>query len=321
MRARHLGVLLASVLFVAGCADTPQQQWQLADGGLYSGAISPDGESAAVGSIFHGGSLWRIPEFTRDFDWNLDVDRQSGNYSAFTDMVFSGNGERVASVQGRRVVSWSAARGAALDFFEAPADIRSIAMDHSGERLLLGLEDGTVAVFAGGTGTMVQRLDGHRGPVHAAFLSANGEFALTGGDDRQAILWQVSNGRVLQRVQHEHRVRTVALSVSGSYALSAAQGVDGRVWDASNGQVVRIIPAGGRVMSAARFVDNDRALLVGDRRHYVSQWQLTDVSRSGHWRLAGDGLYDRGSNVVLDVRRVDGQVFALSSNGKLALLQ
>lgn len=321
MQARHLGVLLASVLLLVGCADTPQQQWQLADGGLYSGAIAPDGQSAAIGSIFHGGSLWRIAEFTRDFDWNLDVDRQIGNYSAFTDMAFSGDGERVASVQGRRVVSWSASRGAALDFFEAPAVIRSIAMNHTGDRLLLGLEDGTVAVFASGTGSMVQRLDGHQGPVHAAFLSANGEFALTGGDDQQAILWQVSTGRILQRVQHEHRVRTVALSGNGSYALSAAQGDDGWVWDTGNGRVVRTIPARGRVLSAARFIDNDRALLVGDRRHYVSQWQLTDVSRSGYWRLDGVGLYARTSNVVLDVRRVDGGVLALSSNGKLALLQ
>ncbi|MEX1057210.1 MAG: hypothetical protein WED11_05735 [Natronospirillum sp.] len=314
-------MLLGSLLVLVACADRPQQHWQLADGGLYSGAIMPNGSNVAIGSIFHGGSLWHIERFAREYDWNLDVDRQVGRYSVFTDMAFSGDGERVASVQGRRVVTWSASRGAAMDFFAAPAEIRSVAMNHTGDRILLGLSDGTVAVFASGSGAMIQRLDGHQGAVHAAALSANGEIALTGGDDNQAILWQINDGRILQRQPHAYRVRTVALSASGTYAFSAAQGDDGWVWNTTNGNTVRTIPAGNRGLSVVRFVDGDQMMLVGDRRHYVTLWQLSDVTRIGHWRLPGDGLYDRSSNVVLDVRWRNGEVLALSSNGKLALLQ
>lgn len=318
---RRLWLVLVIVVLVAGCADRPQNSWELARGGLYSGAISPDGNRAATGSVFHGGALWYLPDFTRTYDWNLDTDRQFDEYSVFTDTVFSGDGQRVATAQSRRLVIWSVARGTALAFYETPAAIRSVDMDQAGRRVLLGLEDGTAAVFDVDTGATIQRLDGHQGAVHAAALSDDGLRALTGGDDRRAIFWSVDDGIMLQHRNHGNQVRTVALSRSGVYALSAAHGEDGLIWNTGNGNTVRTVPTQRRVLSSARFAQNDNLLIVGDRRHYVTVWQLQDMQRQARWRLPGEGLYSRTSNVVLDVRWVNGMVYALSSNGKLALFQ
>lgn len=320
-RLLRVGHILLVSLLVSACADRPETTWTLASGGLYSGAIGPTGDFAATGSVFHGGALWHLPDFTRRFDWNLDTDRQLDSYTVFTDTQFSGNGQRVVSVQARRLVVWSVTDGRALAFYETPASIRASALDHDGRRVLLGLEDGTVAVFDVDSGTIVQRLDGHQGAVHAARLSNDGRTAVTGGDDRRAILWSVDEGVVLQHRLHGNQVRSVALSAGGTYAFSVAAGEDGQVWNTRNGNQVRTVPASRRALSTARFADNDNLLVVGDRRHYVATWSLQNMERTGFWRLPGDGLYARTSNVILDVRWVSGNVYALSSNGKLALLR
>ncbi|MCH8552561.1 MAG: hypothetical protein LAT62_11530 [Natronospirillum sp.] len=316
------GILLACLLWLSACADRPSESWTLAQGGLYAGAISAAGDRVAVGTIFHGGSLWQIPEYERLFDWNLDADRNLDDYSAFTAIAFAGNGSRVATVQGRQVVIWSADQGRADMFYEAPAMIRSVALNQDGSRFVLGLEEGTAAVFSTETGDVIQRLIGHRGGIHSVALAPDGRHVLTGGDDRRVIYWAVDEGLIRAHRRHDNQVRTVALSDSGVYAFSAAQGSDGEVWNTANGNVVRIIPAAQRVISVARFTDNDSLLIVGDRRHGVSQWHLQTLQRRGHWRLASPGLYARESNVILDVRPLpQGGVLALSSSGKLALLQ
>lgn len=320
-RLLYVGLLLSVSLALSACADRPENTWSLAEGGLYSGAIGPEGDLIATGSVFHGGALWHLPDFTRRYDWNLDTDRQLDSYSVFTDTRFSGNGQRVLTIQARRMVVWSVADGRALAYYETPASIRSSALDHDGRRLLVGLEDGTVAVFEVDTGDTVQRLDGHQGAVHSAMLSADGRTAVTGGDDSRAILWSVDEGRVLQHREHDNQVRSVALSASGDYAFSVAAGEDGQIWSTSTGNPVRTVPAGHRALSAARFANNDNLLVVGDRRHYVATWSLQNMERVGFWRLPGDGLYARTSNVILDVRWVEGEVYALSSSGKLALLR
>ncbi|TGG91369.1 hypothetical protein E4656_16760 [Natronospirillum operosum] len=314
-------LVLSGMLMLAACTDRPAQTWSLATGGLYAGAIGPSGQHVAVGSIFHGGSLWQMPDYERLFDWNLDADRQLGDYSAFTAIAISDDGQRVATVQGRQVVIWSATEGNALTYFEAPAMIRSVALDQTGSRFVLGLEEGTVAVFNAASGEVVQRLVGHRGGVHSVALSGDGRRVLSGGDDRRAIYWSADDGLILQHRRHDNQVRTVALSASGVYAFSAAQGDDGKVWNTATGNVVRVIPGRQRVLSTARFVHNDNELLVGDRRHGVSRWHLQAMERRGHWRLGSQGLYARESHVILDLRPYQGGVLALSSNGKLALLQ
>ena len=313
--------LVFSLILLSGCTDRPSQTWKLAEGGLYAGAISPAADRVAVGTIFHGGSLWQIPEYERLFDWNLDADLNLNDFSAFTAIAVSGDGRRVATAQGRQLVIWSAVEGRSETFFEAPAMIRSVALDHTGERFALGLEEGTAAVFTADSGAVIQRLIGHRGGVHSLALSPDGRHALTGGDDRRVIYWSVDDGLIRQHRRHDNQVRTVALAASGVYAFSAAQGSDGEVWNTSSGNVVRTIPAARRVISVARFIDGDNGLLVGDRRHSVTHWNLQSMERLGRWRLDGPGLYGRESNVILDVRPHPSGVLALSSSGKLALLQ
>ncbi|MFY0664276.1 MAG: WD40 repeat domain-containing protein [Natronospirillum sp.] len=320
-RQSVLSAALAAVFFLTGCADSPERSWQLADRGIYSGAISPDGQMAAIGSVLHGGSLWNIPSFARLYNWNLDTNIDGEPFSLFSSVAFSGDGQRVVTVQGRLLVLWSTRSGQAIFFYEAPDHIRSAALDQQGLNLLLGLEDGTAALFDMVSGQIVARLRGHAGPVHAVTLSNDARRAVTGSDDGSALFWHLPEGRATHRIIHDSQVRTIALSQSGVYAFSVAQRGEGRVWNTNTGQVVRRLPMQRDSISVARFVNNDAMLLTGDRLRKVLLWQLTDSSVQRRWRLEGEGLYTRTSASVVDVRWIQGRVLALGTDGKLALLQ
>lgn len=313
--------LAASGLLLAACADSPSARIIVAERGLYSGAVSPDGRYAAVGSLIHGGSLWRLSDGERLYDWNLRADRQIDSFTVFTDMAFSGNGQRVASARERELVVWSVNDGSSLNFFEAPSVIRSVALDQRGNRMLLGLQDGTAAVFNVSSGELVQRLSGHRGAVQTAQLSADGRFAVTGSDDLTAIFWAVDDGVARQRFQHDNLVRSVALSANGTYALSAAHGENAQVWRTRDGQTVRTLGTARSVVSVARFVGSDKRVLIGDRRNGVRLFDLESQRQLRAWNLGNRGLYARESQVVLDVQWAGDQAVALSSGGILAILR
>ncbi len=317
----RLVALALAVLLLSACADSPSVRITVAERGVYSGAVAPDGRYAAVGSLLHGGSLWRIGDRERLYDWNLRADRQIDSFTVFTTMAFSGNGQRVASARERELVVWSVDSGSSLSFFEAPAVIRSVAMDQRGERMLLGLEDGTAAVFNVSSGELVRRLSGHRGAVQTARLSADGRFAITGSDDLTAIYWSVEEGVARQRFQHENLVRSVALSANGTYALSAAHGENAQVWRTRDGQAVRSLGTARSVVSVARFVDADSRVLIGDRRNGVRLYDLESQRQLRSWSIGNRGLYARESQVILDVQWTGNQALALSSGGTLAILQ
>ncbi|MFC3851887.1 WD40 repeat domain-containing protein [Salinispirillum marinum] len=317
---RLLWVALCGVALL-GCDRGPERILELAEGGIYAGALSPDAQTATIGSVLHGGSLWNVPDHARLFNWNLDSDIDAGQFSIFTTVAYSSNGQRVLTAQGRTFVVWSSTTGQAIFFYEAPDNIRSAALDDEGLNVLLGLEDGSAALFSLVTGQIIVRLRGHQGPIYSLALAADGRRAVTGSDDNTAILWDLPSGMPLHRITHDNQVRTVALSASGVYAFSVGQRSEGLVWNTTSGQIVRRLPMNRDSMTVARFVDNDAMLLTGDRVRKVILWQLTDSSKQRQWRLKGEGLYTRSSGEIMDIRRVAGGALVLGADGRISLLQ
>lgn len=83
MDRRFLPLLFA--LLLAACGDQPAQQWTLATKGAFSAALSPNGQYATVGAIEHGGSLWRLSDGERLYNWN----HTQGTYSMLVASTFS----------------------------------------------------------------------------------------------------------------------------------------------------------------------------------------------------------------------------------------
>ena len=71
--------------------------------------------------------------------------------------------------------------------------------------MLIGRADGKAELVDTQTGRRLQFL-GHTEQVNTVDLSASGRYALTGGNDYSAYLWDTRSGQVLWRFNHGGRV-------------------------------------------------------------------------------------------------------------------
>jgi WD40 repeat protein len=65
-----------------------------------------------------------------------------------------------------------------------------MAVSPDGHWAALGCGDGVVRIIAVATGTQVQALNAHKGPVNAVAFSRDGKQLASGGDDGKVQVWQ-----------------------------------------------------------------------------------------------------------------------------------
>jgi WD40 repeat protein len=75
-------------------------------------------------------------------------------------------------------------------------------------------------------------LKGHSDTIHSIAATADGRFALSGGEEFSLRLWDVQSGRVLQELDgHTDGVTSVVFSGDGRYALSGSFDKTLKVWE------------------------------------------------------------------------------------------
>ncbi|MCV5917635.1 hypothetical protein OFN60_29855, partial [Escherichia coli] len=99
-------------------------------------------------------------------------------------------------------LGWTQAQGL---WSISDALIRDIDITSNGEQVLLGLSNGKAIYVNLVTGRRLEFL-AHREKVNSVAISPNGRFALTGGNDYKAYLWDTESGQVLRTFEHEQRV-------------------------------------------------------------------------------------------------------------------
>ena len=151
---------------------------------------------------------------------------------------------------------------AVQEFSGGEAGLNAVAVSRDGRFLASGDTAGIIRIFAG-DGTLLQTLDGHGGKeVLVLSFSPDGKRLLSGGDDQMAILWNVADGRIVQKMgPHETLVRSAVFSPDGQYIATAGPDADdARLWTAQ-GKLVRKLSLGD--VNEILFTPDSRSLLVG----------------------------------------------------------
>jgi hypothetical protein len=82
------------------------------------------------------------------------------------------------------------------------------------------------------------------GVIQSVALSADGRYALSGGNDNKVRLWALETGDELKELKclpgHRGWVRSVAFSPDGSQAVSGSNDTTVRLWDLENGQPLKL---------------------------------------------------------------------------------
>ncbi|VUD53635.1 hypothetical protein TDB9533_01874 [Thalassocella blandensis] len=316
--SRILLVGLTLNLYACDKALPPSTSLEVAAVGIHSGAISDNAELFTIGSINHGGSMWRTTSQERIFNWN----HKSGEYSTIVAADFSHNAAWAITATPFDLVLWNTQSGEGERFWSAPGEILDATLGPDARFALLGLSDHNAVIFDIRRGGILQTFT-HQNRVRSVDLSQDGTLALTGSEDYTANLWDTQSGKKLYAIKHDDDVQLVKLSPDGKLALSVAKYDKALIWQTSDGQAIGEIPLGkeeqkrGMRFTTATFSADGNQLLTGRPDQTVDLWDVKTLSKISSWRLPKRDAWKPTSAAVIHISfsAEPGTFYALASNG------
>lgn len=319
-RSIYLSSLLFLTVWLAGCETglKPTYSIEVAAIGAQAGAFSNNGHYGIVGSVHHGGSLWRIRDGERLFNWN----HHESEFSTVTAADFSPDGKWAITSDSYTLVLWDMDEGSALRFWNAPGEVLSVALSQDGNYALLGLADHTAVVFDVKRGG-VKRTFHHQGRVRSVDLTQDGRLALTTSEDHTAILWDMIKGQPVFTFEHDEEVQLGIVNQDGSRVFTSAKYDKARVWNGKTGKLIGELPLPalkekfGVRYTAARFSPDGGFLLTGLPDRTVELWDTKNQRSVARWRLPKRDPWQPTSASVLALTfgAQTNRFYALASNG------
>jgi len=209
-------------LVLTGSEDTTAVLWEAATGNklqTYAGhdlivtsvALSGDGKHVLTGSGDTTAILWEAASGKK-------IQTCKGHAFKIDGVALSGDGKLVLTgaitfYPDQATILWEAAGGKRIQTFQ-------------GHKYLESTEKRDVK------GLKVRTIQGQPARIRCVALSANGKLALTGSDDRTAILWDATSGKTIQTFRgHTDEVASVALSGDGKFVLTGSADMSAILWE------------------------------------------------------------------------------------------
>lgn len=288
--------LLAFLMLGCDNARPPASSVEVSLQSAYSMRFSNDGQDLMVGSLHHGGSLWSVQPLERLYDWN----HQSEDYSNILSSAFSPDGQYIATADHRTIVLWQRSTGEAVWYWNAPGNIKDIALTPKGTLALLAMDDYNATVFDIQNGG-IRRQFKHDGIVYDVSLDKQGTTAASASDDLKVKIWDMKTGELIHTLLHDNQVRLAQLSADGRYVLTSAMGEPGKIWRLSSGKLVSEIKLTTGYYTAARFTGDNRQLITGNTSGQVELWDVNSGQRKQVWRARGRDPWVSSNVEVEDV--------------------
>lgn len=151
----------------------------------------------------------------------------------------------------------------------------------------------------------VRSFRGHTDSVRSVAFSPSGQYALSGGDDKNLRLWDVGNGAIARTfVGHMAKVTAVAFAADGTTAVSGSDDETIRVWHIPTAKELRAISAKATDLLVAYAPDGQTILSAGGYSDYsVQLWSAVTGAQlntlSGHTDRIRAISYSRNGRVAV----------------------
>jgi len=271
-------------LLLGGCQPPSKavEEWPHAAVGVLDAVVSRDGKHSLVSSVNFGAGYWDLEKNQLLFQWRHNDDTDS----AITAVNLSPDGSRAITADERTFIIWNTTSGKAYGYWEAPADIRAVAISNKGRYVLLGLGSGLAVFIDMNTGRRIEFTAHRKEAVASVDLSANGAWAFTGGNDYRAIIWSTVTGKPHRLFEHETRVTKVKLSRHGKKAFTSGTMGNATIWNAATGEKITSLQLKKReyVISAAEFSESGKLIATGAPGRDINLWDTDSGSRLLHYK-------------------------------------
>lgn len=311
MLKRILFIFITLLLLSCSGQDIPDKYWQHSGSGALAAVISQDASLALVSSTAHDLILWDLTTNAQIYRWQ----QGDNNLVLFTDI--SDNNRYAVSADKTSFVVWDIATGQALTYTKVrESAIRDIAIADNGD-LLIGKVNGVVVHVNIFSGRRIEFL-GHSEKINSIDLSPNGRYALSGGNDYSALLWDTQSGQVVHRFIHPSRVSKVVLDPQGRYAFTADSKRLSAIWDLKTGKEISRLqyPSRSRIFSAVRFSHDGKQLFTGNPGRLLNRWDIASGQPLQQWQVQPRADTRPPSSVIFSIAEAEsGKLVTESSSG------
>ncbi|MCC2617024.1 hypothetical protein LJ739_12295 [Aestuariibacter halophilus] len=311
------GWLVAAVAALSACSlpeTSPVSRTRHVADATYAADITPDATLSVVSSNTEGILVWDLQ--TQQQRFQLSHGDPSVNVVATVHVA--ADGSYMVSAERSTFALWNLTTGDPEGFWRIDeSSVRDVAVANGGVGLLVGRGNGKVMYFEPGTGRRLEFL-GHQEKINSVDLSPNGHYALTGGNDYTAYLWDTRSGQVIHPFHHSSRVTKVVLDDKGRYAFTADSKRDARIWNVQTGEPISTLRYLQRqkIFSSAVFSDDGKYLLTGSPSRRISLWEVSSGKEVAEWKVAPKNGSQPPSAVVYAVAfRGENQIMSESSSG------
>lgn len=326
MKLLRYGLSSFILLLITACGShtPPSERFEVAINGIHHGSLSSDGQYAIIGSVQHGGSLWRLSDNERLYNWN----HTKGDNSVLIAADFDPNTRWAITTEAHTLVLWDVSNGSAARFWTAPAEILDAKLAPNGRYALLGQADHTAVIFNTMQGGVVRSFS-HEGRVRSVDLSDDGSIAITGSEDRTTAVWDVNSGQKILSINHTQDVQHVSLSADGRFALSTAKYDRADIWDVREKRVLTSIPLSrerikrGLEVVTSKFSKDGQQLLLAYSNQIVELRDTKSAKLMKSWKLTKRKKWQPTSVSALDVAfaKASNTYYAIGTSGFIYLLK
>ncbi|KAL2890567.1 Vegetative incompatibility protein HET-E-1 [Ceratocystis lukuohia] len=189
-------------------------------------------------------------------DWDACLQTLEGHEEIVTSVVFSNDGQRLASgSEDSTVKIWDATSGACLQTLEGHhSSVSSVVFSNDGQRLASGSWDKTVKIWDATSGACLHTLEGHKEDVTSVVFSKDGQRLASGSWDKTVKIWDATSGACLQTLEgHHSSVSSVVFSNDGQRLASGSWDKTVKIWDATSGACLQTLEGHHREVTSAVF--------------------------------------------------------------------
>lgn len=310
-------LLVLFTIWLSGCglAETESTgQTDQSVGGALAADVNAKANLSVVSSINNGISVWSLQQNRQKFNF-----RHAGEGdNLVTNLDISYDGLYMLSADQEAFGLWDLTVGEPVGFWRIDeSSIRDIAVSNKGLAILIGKSNGKVMYIEPQTGRRLEFL-GHSEKINSVDLSPNGNYALTGGNDYVAYLWDTRTGQIVYTFRHTSRVSTVLLDEYGRYALTADSKDQSIIWDLTTGLKTSELVYFERqkILTAGKFSRDGKYLLTGYPSLSLDLWDVVSGERVKQYKVGIRPEATMPTAMVYGVDYLDEQqVISLSSSG------
>lgn len=163
----------------------------------------------------------------------------------------------------KTMIVWDIAKGTQVKTVSNGQPVYSIAMTSDLRFIYIAGAEPKIKMYSMITNKVAKTFDGHTDIVNSLAISRNGNYMLSGSNDKTARIWDLRTGKQVRILPVDcWKVTVVAFSDDSKYAITGCNDGSVKIWETESGKLISSIDGKGSIVRGLAFMRNLRLVAV-----------------------------------------------------------